>query len=281
MGDSIRFYMSIMIFTIGVIFNCVLLWFWCRREKWNQLDNTKYFIFSQRFFSLLVIWSSVIVMLGSYFTYEHCIFLPTLLTISFSLAIFNLTTLVVVKHAQIVSGYQWRLRSRPTFLIIITVIVVSLALQFPVLLYAVQGVPLITHNRPACVKVAIDNDFLISIDMFYYAYFHMLLQYFVPGIIFSNRCVLMMLYSWKTQNSDHNPGKQTKQFERWINILSVIVMALGTVLMYNIITQIDEQTIETANFIFYILRSCWLVATCIPTYQWEMCRVYHFKNVHI
>ena len=100
--------MEIAIYLTGFFLNIASLSLCCRKNYWNTLTNIKYLIVAQALFSLLVIWSSFQMKVVSWSPSFFCTIAPLSMMFCLSLAVFNLTILVIVTLEEITRKWQLR-----------------------------------------------------------------------------------------------------------------------------------------------------------------------------
>jgi len=261
MSKTIYFNLPNAIYLMGAAFNCIVLFACCRRSKWNHL-NIKFLIVSQCLCSLLVLANSAAMMFAENFPLESCRSLPAFFIVSLSLAIFNLTAFAVVKHRQI-----FQQRQIPLLVILLTIPIASVALEFPILYTVAERNPIFILEGSPCVNATMNAHVSSTVNVSSYAFYHILLQFVVPTIIIINRCVSIVLYLRKSEDKE-DPIKQQRFSggRLLLNIACVVVIVFLFLLAGQ--PKNNEKTLKVLNDIFQPFRYFFVSVFCFPLYLW-------------
>ena len=268
--------MEIAIYLTGFFLNIASLSLCCRKNYWNTLTNIKYLIVAQALFSLLVIWSSFQLMVVSWSPTFFCTIAPLSMMFFLSLAIFNLTILVIVTHAQITREWQLRFSLAKMMLCLVMIGIFSLAFLSPFLLTAAVGRPMVQYKDSSCnysmvskssIRLTSGKTFPINkVNITSYASFYIILQFMVPVTIIINRVLqLLWFYSLRDKTEKKEGVLQTKPrvpsrvaVEALINIFSFVIFIYLSILIYRNITKAKQ--LDFFNDVFRILLKVFFVS---------------------
>ncbi|KAK3701849.1 hypothetical protein QZH41_007190 [Actinostola sp. cb2023] len=265
-------YFEVGIYLIGSLSNIILLYVCCKKDNWRHFDNTKYLVAAQAVFSLLPILSAVGLIYVEYLPERFCSLLPQTMIIGLALALFNLTFLAIVKHAQLTS--KWKLRHSSAILIVVAVFAFSVALLSPVLYTSAVGLPIVIIGKgPGCPDITTAKDTangLLSIpamNVISYGSVYLTLQFIIPGIIIINRLVLVGHYFWR---SDSEENVQSKPccilLEMATNTISALVVVVVCVCL--LAPRKHSEPMASLNKIFDELVIVSMAVLCLPCVFW-------------
>ncbi|EDO43990.1 predicted protein [Nematostella vectensis] len=262
------------VFAVGIILNLFLL-ARCFCKRWSSVPSPMmYLIAVQGIFSVICIFLNFFIILTTMTRFGSalsCSVLPTLIVVLVSMAVFNFTALVIVKHLEVVHGRK--ITKKAVVLSLLGVIACTTTILSPALVYPIDsGVPIFVCEGCLCNEGLLPREidtFLINVTS--YAPWFLLLQFIIPAAILVNRLIMILIDNVRKEVAakpliiSHRYCYSTDAVVHTITIVSVVFTSFAIFSKQNV-----KDPMESLNSLFHVMELFSVVVLCFPVYLFDL-----------